>query len=185
MTYKRDIELVVDIGSDGRRTPLDLWHIGDAGEAERSPEKEMLLQCLRHHARGLQQSGAKTADVVGSVQAGWDKALLVSSHISRIRVAFPTTVSRTCDWGISATSSLLLVPLRTKVEVTLLLDSCSGTEVSISAAARVIYGEHFNVGKIEDFVLGRMGKTVDGDKGEDWSEVLVELRRRLIARGKK
>ncbi|XP_044719929.1 spc7 kinetochore protein [Hirsutella rhossiliensis] len=194
MTYKRDIELVVDIASmqpGGPNSPMDLWYIADARENDpvpRTTEKEIWLQSMRHHARALQQSGAKMSDLIGEVQAGWDKALLVSSQISRINVVFPTTVAKTSDSSISVTSSLLLVPLRTKVEVRLLLRSCSGQagiDVGISAEAKVVYGEHFNVGKIEDFLLTRIGNTVKKEKSEDWSDVFVELRRRLIARGKK
>lgn len=184
MTYKRDIRVVVDVASM-QPGQVDVWY---AADVPMTKEKEMVLQSMRHHARALQQSGAKLSDLIGEVQAGWDKALQLSFQISRINVVFPTTVSKTSESSISATSSLLLTPLRTKIDVTLLLGSSSGPagiEVGVAVEAKVVYGEHFNVGKIEDFLHARIGNTVRQERSEDWSDVLVELQRKLIARGQK
>lgn len=191
MAYRRDIELVVDVGPtqpEGARRPIQLRYVGDAredGAVPRTTDKEVLLQWLRDHVESLYQGGATLADVVAAVQAGWDRARLVSRQLSRINIVFPTAVARTSDSSLSAMTSLLLAPLRTRVEVTLVLRGGGGGEVSVSAAARVIYGESFNTAKMEDFVCSRIGGTVRPDRGEDWSDVFVELRRRLIARGRK
>ncbi|KJZ77327.1 hypothetical protein HIM_03051 [Hirsutella minnesotensis 3608] len=192
-TYKREIELLLDtssLQSSSSDPTIELRYIADSRDDNPSPktmEKEFFLQVIRDDARIMQQSGAKTWDLLGAIQSGWDEARRVSLQISRINVVFPTNVTKSSDSTISVTSSLLLVPLTTRVEVTLMLRGSSGdggVVVGISAGARVIYGEHFNIGKIQDFLMTRIGNATD-EGGEDWSDILMELQRRLIARGKK
>ncbi|PHH88214.1 hypothetical protein CDD83_7837 [Cordyceps sp. RAO-2017] len=196
MSYRREIELVFDIVSfqhDGSSSSLDLWYIADKREKQAIPkttEHEFFLQCIRDHVRTLSQSGrgrTKISELLGIIRAGWDKARLVSSAISRINIVFPTRVEKKSDTSISVTSSVLLVPLQTKVEVTLVLRGCSGpsgVDVGISVEANVVYGEHFNVAKIGEFLTTRIGGRV-GEGSEDWSEVMMELQRKLIATGRK
>jgi kinetochore protein Spc7/SPC105 len=57
-------------------------------------------------------------------------------------------------------------------------------DVNVSTDAKVVYGEQFNVGKVGEFLATRIGKSV-GAEGEPWSNVVVELYNKLIARGKK
>ena len=195
MTYKRDIELVFDVASfqPGRpNSRIDLWYIGDkkadgSAATPKTAEKEFFLQCIRDHIRALPQSETAVSEVLRLVAAGWDKARLATSHIHRVNISFPTTVTKTSDSSVAVTVSLMLVPLETRVEVILNLDGRSadhGVEVGITPQTRVVYGEHFNVDKVAEFLATRIGETV-GAGEEDWSDIVVELKERLIARGRK
>ncbi|UNI23449.1 hypothetical protein JDV02_009267 [Purpureocillium takamizusanense] len=193
MTYKREIELVFDIASFQPHQPnsrIDLWYIADGREynpVPKTPEMEFFLQCIRDGIRALPQNRTKISAMLDAVRSGWDKAQLVAAQIQRVNITFPTTVTKTSDSSIAMTSSLLLKPLETRVEITLNLHGRSdpaGLGVGISAEARVVYGEHFNVDKVGEFLMTRIGDTARFD-GEDWSNVVVELQQRLIARGRK
>lgn len=193
MSYKRDIELVFDIASFQPRrasSQIDLWYIADGRESNPIPktaEKEFFLQCIRDHVRALPQSRTKVSEVLEIVRSGWEKALSVSSQIYRVNVAFPVSVAKTSDSSIAVTSSLLLVPLETRVEIVLHLSSCGGPDgvgVALSPEAKVLYGENFNIGKIKELLSPRFGQSI-GMQEEDWSDVLAELHAKLIARGKK
>ncbi|CAM1504517.1 Fc.00g021080.m01.CDS01 [Cosmosporella sp. VM-42] len=193
MAYRREIELVLDTAAFRSHQPnsrIDLWYIADAREhyaVPKTPEKEFFLQCIRDHIRALPQSRTKISHLLHMVRLSWDKANLVSSQISRLNVTFPTKVMKTSDASLAMTSSLLLVPLETRVETTLHLHGESGPdglEVTLAPEAKVIYGEHFNVAKVGEFLAARIGKRVDAGE-EEWSDVMVELHERLIARGKK
>jgi kinetochore protein Spc7/SPC105 len=59
-----------------------------------------------------------------------------------------------------------------------------GVDIEVSTQVRVVYGEHFNVNKVGEFLAGKIGDRI-GAKEDDWSSVFVELQQRLIARGKK
>ncbi|ODA77534.1 hypothetical protein RJ55_07163 [Drechmeria coniospora] len=194
MTYRRETEVVFDVASFQPHQPscqIDLWYIADEREhksqAPRRAEREVLLQCIRDHIRALPQGQTKIRHLLDEVRDGWDKARLVSSRINRVHVTFPTTVIKTSDSSVAMTSSLLLPPIETRVEVTLHLHGRSTADrmdVGISAEAKVVYGEHFNLAKIVEFLMARIGPSVTTE-GEDWSKVMVELQQRLIARGKK
>ncbi|PNP46302.1 hypothetical protein TGAMA5MH_02338 [Trichoderma gamsii] len=193
MTYKREIELVVDITAFQPQQPssrIDLWYIADSREINpqpKTPEKEFLLQCIRDHIRTISQSGTKLSHILKIVQAAWDQSNWISREVGRINVTFPTKVTKTSDSSIAVTSSLLLAPLETRVEVVFHLRGSSGPEgvdVNVSTDAKVVYGEQFNVGKVGEFLATRIGKSV-GAEGEPWSNVVVELYNKLIARGKK
>ncbi|KKP02405.1 hypothetical protein THAR02_05471 [Trichoderma harzianum] len=193
MTYKREIELVLDIASFQPRqpnSPIDLWYIADSRTANPLPktvEKEFLLQCVREHIRALSQSRTKLSHLLSVIGAAWDKSKWISREVKRINVTFPTKVTKTSDSSITITSSLLLAPLETRVEVAFNLKGSSGPErvnVDVSTDAKVVYGEQFNVGKVGEFLGTRIGKSV-GAEGEQWSKVVIELYEKLIARGKK
>ncbi|KAK4059410.1 hypothetical protein Trihar35433_10871 [Trichoderma harzianum] len=193
MTYKREIELVLDMASFQPRqpnSPIDLWYIADSRTANPLPkttEKEFLLQCVREHIRALSQSRTKLSHLLSVIGAAWDKSKWISREVKRINVTFPTKVTKTSDSSITITSSLLLAPLETRVEVAFNLKGSSGPEgvnVDVSTDAKVVYGEQFNVGKVGDFLGTRIGKSV-GAEGEQWSNVVMELYEKLIARGKK
>lgn len=193
MTYKREIELVFDIASFQPGQPgsrIDLWYIGDnkdSGATPKTAEKEFFLQCIRDHVRALPQNKASVSELLRLVEAGWDKARLTASHIHRVNISFPTTVTKTSDSSVAVTSSIMLVPLETRVEIILNFHGRSGSDgvdVGITPQARVVYGEHFNVAKVGEFLATRLGDTI-GASEEDWSDVVVELKERLIARGRK
>ncbi|ETS00868.1 Spc7-domain-containing protein [Trichoderma reesei RUT C-30] len=193
MTYKREIELVLDITSFQPKqpnSPIDLWYIADSRAVNplpRTAEKEFFLQCIREHIRAMSQSRTKLSHLLSVVKTAWDKSNWISRQVSRINVIFPTKVSKTSDSSIAVTSSLLLAPLETRIEVVFNLKGSSGPEgvnVDVSTDAKVIYGEQFNVGKVGEFLGTRIGKSV-GAEGEPWSDVVAELYEKLIARGKK
>lgn len=193
MAYKREIELVFDLKSfqpGQANSQIDLWYIADGrehGAIAKTTEKEFFLQCIRDHVRGLSQCSTKISQLLQLVSSAWDKANYACKQISRINITFPTKTEKTSDHSITIRSSLLLVPLETKVEIALRLQGHSksgAVEVGIFPEARVVYGERFNTGKIGEFLATRLGETVGGAE-EDWSDVVVELHEALIARGRK
>ncbi|KAI0473955.1 Spc7-domain-containing protein [Xylariaceae sp. FL0804] len=76
-----------------------------------------------------------------------------------------------------------------------------GIEVAIVPRARVVYGEHFKTDRVEEYLATRIGTRVVapeevvqqqaqqggavGGGVESWSDVVVELQERLLARGRK
>ncbi|KAF7549290.1 hypothetical protein G7Z17_g6475 [Cylindrodendrum hubeiense] len=193
MAYKREIEIVFDIAAFRSHKPnsrIDLWYIADARERDPLPkttEKEFFLQCIRDHIRAIPQSRTEISNLLNMVRLAWDKANRVSSQINCLNVTFPTTVKKTSDSNVAMTASLLLVPLETRVEATLNLSGQSGPdglEIAITPETKVIYGEHFNVAKVSEFLATRVGKHVSAGE-EEWSDIMVELHGRLIARGRK
>ncbi|KAM0305462.1 hypothetical protein HYE67_008610 [Fusarium culmorum] len=193
MSYKREIEIVFDITAFQDHQPnstIDLWYIAVNREKNPLPktaEKEFFLQTIRDYARALPHNRTEASHLLRSVQAAWDKANFVSSQVERLNATFPTTVQRTSDSSITITTSMLLVPLESRVEVKLSLSTQrdgGGLEMILKPEAKVVYGEHFNVPKVADFLATRIGKTV-GAGEEQWGDVMVELQGRLIARGRK
>ncbi|KAK2594800.1 hypothetical protein QQS21_007487 [Conoideocrella luteorostrata] len=192
MAYEREIEIVFDVASfqpHQHNSRIDLWYIGDKNDAggSKTAEKEFFLQRIRDHVRALPQNRTKILDLLNIVRTAWDKARFVISQISTINVTFPTNVAKTSDTSVAVTSSLLLTALRTRVETTLHLHGQSipqGIDIGISTQVKVVYGEHFNVGKVGEFLATKIGDRI-GVKQEGWSDILVELQKRLIARGKK
>lgn len=193
MTYHREIELVFDVASFQPHQPnsrIDLWYIADNRDTDPEPktaDKDFFVESIRDHVRALPQSRTKVHDVLRIVSEAWDKCNFVSSQVKHINVTFPTIVCKTSDSTVAVKSSLLLVPLETRVEVTLKMQGRGGPEgviIGISPEAKVLYGETFNIAKIKEFISTRIGEAV-GAKEEAWSNVLVELHQKLIARGKK
>jgi kinetochore protein Spc7/SPC105 len=194
MSYKREIELVFDVASfqpiGQQNSRIDLWYLAASRERDAQPatvEKEFFLQCIRDHVRGLQQSRTSVSTLLGFVATAWDLAGRVANGIRLVNVTFPTTVTKTGDSSVDVTVSLLLRPIETKVEIVLRLKGSSGLDgvrVGIEPSARVVYGEHFNVPKICEFLSTRLGG-IFGEMEESWSDVVVELYERLLARGRK
>lgn len=196
MTYLRDIELVFDVGSfqpGQKNAQIDLWYIAahrSTNARPATPEREFFVQCIRDHIRALPQSRTKISDLLHVVRAGWDAALSTCDDIRRLNLTFPTRVERTSDMSVAVLASLLLAPLQTKVEVVIGLQGVSspdGIGFAVHPEAKVIYGEQFNVGKMTEFLSTHLGNTLRG-KDEDvqsWSDVLVTLHEKLLARGRK
>ncbi|RCI13181.1 hypothetical protein L249_0237 [Ophiocordyceps polyrhachis-furcata BCC 54312] len=170
MTYRRELELLVDVSSL-RAVDVRLGR-------QQQLAKEFMLHCIREQVKTQDQ----LSELLRMVASGWDQALMVTRQINRINTTFPTAVTKRSDSSISVTSRLLLVPLKTLVEIELRLDGGRGG-VAVSVVARVVYGEPFNVGKMGEFMAARIGNRVGGE--EDWSDALLELQRRLIAKGSK
>lgn len=154
-------------------------------------EREFFLQCIRDQVRCLPQSQTKISRVLAVVSAAWDMGRGVADHVRLLNVQFPTTVSKTSDSEICVTSSLVLVPLASKVEVVLGLRHKmvpgGDVEVEIVPRAEVVYGESFKTAKVAEFLATRIGTAVKGweEKGESWLDVVSELHVLLVARGRK
>ncbi|KAK3330167.1 hypothetical protein B0H66DRAFT_542936 [Apodospora peruviana] len=213
MSYKREIELVYDVTSfqqhamttkatDESSSMIDLWYIGGQREQNlvpSTPDMEFFLQRIRDHVRGLPRSITPVKQLLSIVAKSWDKVGKVAEQIRFLGLTFPTTIVKTSDASICVELSLLLVPLKTRVQVVLGLhgEFCNGDdamEVAVEPDVRVLYGESFNVAKMREFLVTRLaeqdvledGHGGEGSKGaQAWSNVLLELHRRLLARGAK
>ncbi|ROW07960.1 hypothetical protein VMCG_03592 [Cytospora schulzeri] len=195
MTYRKEIELVFDMASfkSGQQTSrIDLWYIAAHREHRPLPstaEKEFCLQCIRDHVRSLPQSKTHVSRILSLVSAAWDRTNELANQVYQLNLMFPTTVIRTSDSSISIKSSLLLVPLQTKVEVVLGVQSAAGVngiQFGVSSQAAIVYGEQFNAGKMVEFLSSRIGNHVKPEKQtEDWCHVISELHGKLLARGRK
>ncbi len=197
MTYMREIELVFDVASfqpGQANSPIDLWYIAEKREYNAqpcTPERGFFLQCIRDFVRSLPQSETSVGRLVNAVRVGWDMARAVTHHIHDVTVTFPTTVTKTSDSSIAVRSTVLLVPLKTKVEVVLDLrsqESSAGVQVAVVPRASVVYGEQFNAAKMTEFLASHIANRVVpfvGKPTAGWGEVILELRARLLARGQK
>ncbi|KAK2023502.1 Spc7 kinetochore protein [Colletotrichum zoysiae] len=196
MTYRKEIELVFDMASfqhGQKNSRIDLWYIAANRETNPVPlttERDFFLQCIRDHIRGLPQSRTKIADLLHLVRAAWDKANCTSNHIRQLNITFPTAVARTSDSSVAVKSSLLLSQIQTKVEVALEIRGSSnpdGIDFTLHPEAKVIYGEHFNTGKMGEFLTTHLGdRALSQEEGApSWSNVVVDLHERLLARGRK
>jgi kinetochore protein Spc7/SPC105 len=212
MTYQGEIELVFDVSSfsdsgsgsgsgSGSHSRIDLWHIAanrDRDAQPASPEKEFFTQCIRDHVRGMTQNPAqgpahaKIHSMLSVVSGAWQKANHVAASVRLLNCTFPTNVTRTSDSSITVRSTLLLVPLKTKIDISLALHGPPAQgdfEVTISPQARVIFGEHFKVNKIVEYLETRIGTavTTEGERGKArlWSDIVVELHEKLAARDEK
>jgi kinetochore protein Spc7/SPC105 len=206
MSYKREVELVFDISAfqqaeqkKGQQVShIDLWYIAANREQKpilSTPEREFFLQCIRDHVRSLPQTTTPVSSLLKAVSAGWDKANTVAGQVRFLNLTFPTVVSKTSDTSINIKSSVLLVPLQTKVEVTVALQStpsAEGVEVTVTPLARVVYGEQFNATKMTEFLSGKLGGRVLGGEDEQgegkmsaWGDTVQELHRKLLDRGQR
>ncbi|KAI0521454.1 hypothetical protein F5B22DRAFT_595049 [Xylaria bambusicola] len=199
MTYERELELVFDVsafyGDDSSNSRISLEYKpanrdGDPGAV--SFEKGFFMRCIQNHLRGLDQSQTKVPTMLSLVSAAWKKANRVAANVRLLNCTFPTNITPTSDSSIAIRSTLLLASLETKVEVILELHGQhgrDGLQVSIVPQARVVYGENFKTDKVAEYLATRIGTSVDanGEQGEaeSWSDVIVELHERLLARGRK
>jgi kinetochore protein Spc7/SPC105 len=195
LAYRREIELVLDISAfqptnTRGNANIDLWYIASTREYNPAPctaERDFYLQCIRDQVRGLPQSATKLSRVLGSVSAAWDQAGEVVRHVRSLNVTFPTTVQKTGDNMAQIRTEVLVVPLRSKVEVMIDLVGMTGglgdVVVDVNPRARVVYGESFNEKKMGEFLKGRIG--LGEGKTEAWGDVVGELHGRLLTKGRK
>lgn len=188
MTYRQEIELIFDIAafqSTQSTSSIDLYPIGD-NDTNALLNKEFFVNCIRDHIRALPQSTTSVSEMLRVVSAAWDKARLVFAQTQRVNVTFPTKTTPS-ESSLCISSALMLPQLQTRVEVDLAVSGVKGEDgldFAIAPRARVVYGETFKTGKIEEYLTTRIGDKV-GSLDEEWWDVLVELRERLIARGRK
>lgn len=200
ITYRRDIELVFDAssfkpnGSDAiplqpLSSRIDLWYV--AGNRELNPmplttEKDFFLQNIREYCRCLPQASTTVKELLDSVSTSWTKALEVANNIRSLNRNCPTEVSKTSDSSILVRSSLLLLPLATKVDLQFNVhanSTPSGLDVSLKPQCTVVYGERFNEPKIAEFLESRSSGNYEDRKS--WADIVMELEERLLARGRK
>lgn len=199
MTYERELSLVFDVsafyGGSSPNSGIGLEYMAtnpDGNQLPISPEKEFFVRCIRDHLRGLAQSKTKIHTMLSIISAAWKKANHVAANVRLLNCTFPTNVTSTSDSSIAVRSTLLLTPLETKVEIILALHgqhTRDGLQVSIAPQARVVYGENFKTDNVAEYLATRIGTSViaGGEQGatESWSDVIVELHERLLARGRK
>lgn len=197
MTYRREIELVFDSASFRAEQPnsrIDLWYVATSRDQKPlplTPEKEFCLQCIRDHVRGLPQSQTKVGHMLRMVSAAWDRAAALANQVHQLNLTFPTSVTRTSDSSIAIKSSLLLAPLKTKVEVNMSVHgaaNANGLDFVVSSQAVIVYGEQFNAAKMADFLSARISDHIhvkQEKETEFWCDVLSDLHARLLARGQK
>ncbi|KAH8204992.1 hypothetical protein TruAng_000875 [Truncatella angustata] len=206
MTYRREIELVFDIASfqgssnstetgNASNSRIDLWYIAanrDRDPQPATPEKEFFVQAIRDYVRSLNQASTKISTLLRAVGSAWTKAGAVANDIHLLNCTFPSTVTKTGDSSIAVRTALLLVSLETKLELTLGLQAkhtFQGVQVAIIPEAKIIYGEHFKVDNVREYLSTRMGDSIvskaDNPEREPWSDIVVELHDRLMARGRK
>lgn len=192
VAYKREIEIVFDVTSfrpGAMNSQIDLWYIADGREKDplpRTVERDFFLQCIRDYVRALQQSSTRIPELLNVVQRSWDRASKVSTQVARVNSTFPTQMRKTSDSSIEMVTSVLVAPLQTRVQVTLEFQNqniTKGLDVDIASSVAVIYGENFNVNKIGGFLSSKIGKEMSSME-DNWSDIFVELHRRLVAQGK-
>ncbi|KAI1774658.1 Spc7-domain-containing protein [Hypoxylon cercidicola] len=204
LSYQRDIELLFNTPAFAGLTPgnarIDVWYVAanrDRNPQPATPEKEYFVDCIRDHLKGLVQAQTKPKDLLDMVSGAWKKAKYITENVRILNSTFITKVTRTSSSSMAIRATVLLAPLKTKVELTFAIHGQSaqnGIEFTIKPEAQVVYGEQFKVDKIVEFLQTKIGTCVDSEhaygNGErsnlmTWSDTVVELKERLLARGKK
>ncbi|KAK3496714.1 Spc7-domain-containing protein [Neurospora hispaniola] len=211
MTYKREIELAFDLASFKQQhkqgSTIDIRYIAHKREGNvipLTPERIFFIECISSHLQALSKSSLSVNRLLTIVSDAWDKADAAAEQIRLLNLSFPTKVTRTSDTTLEVRSSLLLAPLQTRVEVCLALEKIfsnknnDSLDVRVTSDAKVLYGEQFTKSKLNDFLKNKLGKQVLGKKEQQqargnkkkqqqhgWSEVVLELYKRLMAKGAK
>lgn len=203
MTYRGEIELVFDAASFSDSlhkskvtTPdpsrIDLWYIAANKEHSPSPltaEKDFLLQNIRDHVRSLPQAQTTIKELLKSVSVAWTRANLIFDDIRLINLTCPTETAKTADDTMVVQSTVLLRPLATKMQVSFHLRAMSdltGVDIRVTPDVHVVYGERFNESKMRDLLATRIQRNENGDSGHGrWSDAVIELSQKLLARGRK
>lgn len=210
MTYLKEIELVFDASSflsrslsastQSSASRIDLWYIAATRHDHpipSTPEKDFLLQCTRDHIRSLVQSATPIKTLLSAVSQSWDVAKSVEGCIRGLRIICPTTVHKTGDSTMTVQADLLIRELTSKVRIQWALEclapsdkiATGGINVKMTPSVKVVYGERFNESKMGDFLVSRCGDHVvlEDSKRENmsWIQATLELREKLIARGRK
>ncbi|KAI1267648.1 Spc7-domain-containing protein [Xylariaceae sp. FL1019] len=199
MTYRREIELVLDalaVQNHDSAPPIDLHYVktNRDGELETpSPEMAFFVREIVDHVRDMvcaqPKSNVKVNEILKAVGRAWDLAQHVQWEVRYLNCTFPTKVLGTQD-GVVVKSSVFIGQLETKMEVLFKLQRTPGMHgeemgVGIGMQARVVYGEQFKSENLEAFLREKIGESVTQGEGERWGDVLGELVRKLVGRGKK
>jgi kinetochore protein Spc7/SPC105 len=198
MTYRRQIELSFDIASFQGAKPsaaIDLCYMAASQEADSqppAPEKAFFCACIRDHVRNLVPSKIKVPALLRLVSSSWDRAIAASNNIRLLNCTFPTEVVEASESCMTLKVALLLVPLETKVHIAVDIQArgtAEGIDFAIAPQAQVVYGEQFKMDKVNEYLSTRLGDRIttqeENNAVESWSDVIVELHERLIARGRR
>ena len=200
MTYKRDVELVFDASSFKPNGPnaspqqpinsrVDLWYIAANRELNPMPltvEKDFFLQNIREYCRCLPQAETTIKEVLDVVSTSWTKALEVINDIKSLNRNCLTEVTKTSDSSILVRSSLLLLPLGTKVDLKFNIHAHGtqkGIDIKLAPQCTVVYGERFNEPKMAEFLASRAAGNTEEKKA--WGDIVMDLEELLLARGRK
>ena len=193
MTYKSQLQLFFHPGAFSQpsqasrsrpNAPISLTY--STGQQNLGTTLRFFLQLLRASLQALPQSTTRVADLLSLVNNGWETALSVAEAERRLNLEAMTESRIVSDERLAISSTILLPKVRSKVrvafEVTAAVGEAEGMKLSTSVEPRVkvVYGEPYNEGKMTEFVAKEVGSSLEG-----WSEVVRELRGRLVARGAK
>jgi kinetochore protein Spc7/SPC105 len=203
MSFRSELEVVFDassfkpnncqksITSPREDSRIDIWYIAnnrDLNPLPFTPEKDFFLQNVREHCRSLPQSQTTIKELLNAVSVSWARAVKVTNQISALSLEYPTEVKKTSDTSIVVSSSLLLVPLETKVDFEFHLSTHStedGLSVVLAPQVVVIYGERFNEKKMTEVLASKAEGNVLESEDRLWSSAVLELEEKLLARARK
>lgn len=203
MSFKSELELVFDASSfkpnNGQKATrssagdsrIDIWYIGNSREHNPLPftsEKEFFLQNIREHCRCLPQAETTIKELLNAVSVSWARALKVNQQISALSLEYPTKTRKTSDSSVVVSSSLLLVPLETKVEFEFHLSTHStedGLDIVLSPQVALVYGERFNEKKMTEVLASKTEGNILESGNRMWSSAVLELEEKLLARARK
>lgn len=194
MTYRGQLQLFFHPGAfrqpdqqtqDQPNAPISLVYIPIK---PLSTTLRFFLQLLRASLQALPQNSTRVPDLLHLVSSGWDTAQAVGEAERRLHIEGMTEARIVSDESISISSIILLSKVRTKVRVAFHVSAAVGTgeedglelSTSVSSDVKVVYGEPYNERKMSEFVAKEVG-----DDFEGWSDVVRDLRERLVARGAK
>ncbi|KAI9662654.1 MAG: hypothetical protein M1831_002697 [Alyxoria varia] len=172
--------------------------------------KRFFLQLLRALLLSLGSSGAghqvQAADLLRLVKEGWKCALRVEEEVSKLEMRVGATdASILGDERLGVESTVLLPKVETKVAVgfectvSVDLSHCMNGEggdrsqgplvdLGVAPRAKVVYGQEYREDRMGDFLRTRVDERMSACGGANagkWADAVVELRSRLIARGRK
>ncbi|KAI9703396.1 MAG: hypothetical protein M1820_005868 [Bogoriella megaspora] len=196
MAYRNDIQLLFDISSfmlsgsahpaKSDNSPIRLTYIGDDHEYHSRPlttEKRFFLQMMRAHLQCLTQGQTHVKELLAFIAASWAKACAVSEAVKSLSGEFITDVSILSDEKMAIRSMMLLSDLETKVNVEFQLGASirnGSIDISTTHAVKVAYGEKYNEPKMAEFLGSKVGNELVG-----WVDAVMELKERLVAKGRK
>ena len=202
MTYNRTLQLFFTPSSfekngspaKSENSPISLTYIADAHEYRPQPlttEKRFFLQIMRAQLQCLQQSQTKVKDLLDFVSSSWEIASTVAEQARVMGVSYITEPTITSDEVMAVRSFILLIDMRTKVEVVFEVrvrsgDGIASLGVGVKSSAKVCYGEGLKEKKMGEFLESKIsGKGKGAKERAVWAKAVGELEERLVARGKK
>ncbi|KAI9773486.1 MAG: hypothetical protein M1835_006154 [Candelina submexicana] len=205
MVYRDQLQLFFDVASflpnNGHakaereeNSPISLTYIGDTHDVHPQPlstEKRFFLQNMRAQLQCMQQGGTRVKSLLTFISESWGKACTVAENIRLLGLSHMTDAAILSDEVLTAKSTLLLPALKSKVEISFDISISSlATDLSVSIAphTRVVYGERFNEQKMQEFLASHINERTRGEDENasgNWAKAVLELRGKLLAKGKK